>query len=152
MKQLTGEWVAKAEADLGSAQREYRARSAPNFDLACFLAQQCIEKYLKARLQEADIAFGKTHNLALLLNQAATVEPTWSSWSAVLHPLSAYATEFRYPGRSATKDDARAAIDHARTFRATVRGALGIPVPPTRRSVRKKGGRSGASKKRTKRK
>jgi HEPN domain-containing protein len=60
MKPLTEEWIAKAEGDFVSAQREYRARKSSNFDSACFHAQQCIEKYLKARLQEADIPVEKT--------------------------------------------------------------------------------------------
>jgi len=62
MKPITLEWVAKAEGDWDSAQREYRARQRPNYDAACFHAQQCAEKYLKARLEEAGIAFSRTHN------------------------------------------------------------------------------------------
>ena len=50
MKVTTREWIEKAEADYVSAGREYRARNRPNFDAACFFAQQCIEKYLKGRL------------------------------------------------------------------------------------------------------
>lgn len=48
MKPLTQEWVNKAEADFSSAQRELRARKNPNYDAACFHAQQCVEKYIKA--------------------------------------------------------------------------------------------------------
>jgi len=50
MKQLTLEWVKKAEGDYVTAQRELRARKSPNYDASCFHAQQCAEKYLKARL------------------------------------------------------------------------------------------------------
>jgi hypothetical protein len=32
MKPAAREWIAKAEADFLSAQREYRARNRPNFD------------------------------------------------------------------------------------------------------------------------
>ena len=67
MKPITLEWIAKAEGDWNSAQREYRARQRPNYDAACFHAQQCAEKYLKARLEEAVIAFGRTHDLISLL-------------------------------------------------------------------------------------
>lgn len=48
MNSLTAEWIEKAEADFHSAQREYRARKHPNYDAACFHAQQSIEKYMKA--------------------------------------------------------------------------------------------------------
>ena len=51
------EWLDKAEADFVSAGREYRARKQPNYDAACFFAQQCLEKYLKARLTDAATRF-----------------------------------------------------------------------------------------------
>jgi HEPN domain-containing protein len=57
MKPLTREWVEKAEKDWGSLNREIRVRKNPNYDAACFFAQQCVEKYLKARLVEAGIYF-----------------------------------------------------------------------------------------------
>lgn len=50
---LTREWVGKAEGDFASAGRELRARKLPNYDSACFHAQQCAEKLLKAALQQA---------------------------------------------------------------------------------------------------
>ena len=42
MNLLVAEWVAKAEGDFTSAQRGLRARKAPNYDSACFHAQQCV--------------------------------------------------------------------------------------------------------------
>ncbi len=53
MKQSTVEWIDKAEADFFTAQMASRARKHPDYDAACFYAQQCAEKYLKARLEEA---------------------------------------------------------------------------------------------------
>ncbi|MEO5886542.1 MAG: HEPN domain-containing protein [Anaerolineales bacterium] len=79
MKQLMREWVEKAEQDWGSLHREIRARKNPNYDAACFFAQQCVEKYIKARLVEADIYFKKLHDLAYLLGLVTPVEPLWSS-------------------------------------------------------------------------
>ena len=49
MKTVTKEWVQKAEGDWNSLGREIRARKNPNDDAACFHAQQCVAKYLKAR-------------------------------------------------------------------------------------------------------
>ncbi len=43
MKPLTREWVNKAEGDYATAGRELRARKSPNYDAACFHAQQCAE-------------------------------------------------------------------------------------------------------------
>jgi HEPN domain-containing protein len=57
MNDLVREWVEKAEGDFHSAERELRARKAPNYDAACFHPQQCAEKYLKAFLVHRRISF-----------------------------------------------------------------------------------------------
>jgi HEPN domain-containing protein len=75
MKPLTSEWVEKAEKHWNSLHREIRARKTPNYDAACFFAHQCVEKYLKARLVEADIYFKKYHDLTYLLELVKPVEP-----------------------------------------------------------------------------
>ncbi len=75
MTPLTVEWIAKAEGDLHSCLRETRARRYPNYPRACFHAQQCAEKYPKARLQEAGVAVPKTHNLEELLKRLLPIEP-----------------------------------------------------------------------------
>ena len=74
MKALTLEWIEKAEGDFHSCLREVRARRHPNSDSACFHAQQCVEKYLKARLQKTGLAFPKTHDLLNLLKRVLAVE------------------------------------------------------------------------------
>lgn len=121
MNATTREWLQKAEADLVSAQREYRARMSPNHDAACFFAQQCIEKYLKARLVEAGIAFPKTHDLQLLLDLVSPAEPMWESFRGALGDLTSYATSFRYPGASASREMARVAVRHAVVIRDQIR-------------------------------
>lgn len=87
MKPLTCEWVEKAEGDFATASRELRARKSPNYDAACFHAQQCTEKYLKARLQEADIVFARTHNLSALLDMLLPVEPLWETLRPYLQAI-----------------------------------------------------------------
>ena len=126
MKQLTREWVAKAEGDLHSCLRETRARKNPNYDSACFHAQQCVEKYLKARLQEAGAPVPKTHNLEDLLNRLLACEPQWTTLKPTLINLSSYAAAFRYPGLSASKGDAQRALAACRSVRRTVRRSLGL--------------------------
>lgn len=68
MNELVREWIEKAEGDYHTALREFRARKFPNFDAAGFHAQQCVEKYLKAILQQNNIRFEKVHDLLALLN------------------------------------------------------------------------------------
>ena len=90
MKPLTSEWVAKAEGDFATMLREVRVRKAPNYDAVCFHAQQCVEKYLKARLQEADCPFGRTHNLSALLDLLLPIEPSWEVLSPYLRTLTVF--------------------------------------------------------------
>lgn len=127
MKPITHEWVEKAEGDLATAMRELRARLRPNYDAACFHAQQCAEKYLKACLQEHEIRFEKTHNLGLLLDLLHQVLPEWEELRASLHEMSAYAVAFRYPGESAEREDARRAVRLCREVRRRARLHLGLP-------------------------
>ena len=84
MLPLTAEWVTKVEGDFATALRELRARKDPNYDSACFHARQCVEKYLKARLQEEAIVFPRTHSLALLLDLLIPIEPSWEILRAEL--------------------------------------------------------------------
>ncbi len=126
MKPLTLEWVEKAEGDFASAKRELRARKSPNFDAACFHSQQCIEKYLKARLQEADIPFGKMHDLSALLDLLLPLEPFWDTFRPQLRVLTAYAVEFRYPGQSADEDMARQAVSMCKSIRKVIRKSMGF--------------------------
>ena len=126
MKPITLEWIAKAEGDFHSCTREIRARKRPNYDSACFHAQQCVEKYLKARLQEASLPFPKTHDLEEVLRRVLPVEPQWSAFKPAVAALNGYAIIFRYPGPSATKKIARAALKHCLHVRAIVRHSLGL--------------------------
>ena len=126
MKPMTAEWVAKAEADFATAQRESRVRNNPNYDGICFHYQQCAEKYLKARLCEAEIPFGKIHDLVTLLEQVLKVEPNWEIFREDLAYLSDFAVAFRYPGESSDKKSAIEAGRLCSFFRKTARSSLGL--------------------------
>ena len=97
MKPSTVEWIEKAEVDWEVAQRSYRARKVVLHDAACFHCQQCIEKYLKAKLNEAGITFTKTHNLEDLLKLLLPIEPGWLILQPQMAALNPYAVLFRYP-------------------------------------------------------
>ena len=126
MKPTTAEWVAKAEDDYAVMERESRVVVHPSYDAVCFHAQQCAEKYLKARLCEADVAFGKTHDLVALLEQTLDQEPGWEGFREGLAYLSDFAVSFRYPGESADRDSALEAQDRCRAFRKAARPAMGL--------------------------
>jgi HEPN domain-containing protein len=126
MKLLAREWIEKAESDWGSLQREIRARKNPNYDAACFFAQQCVEKYLKARLVEANIYFKKVHDLSYLLRLSAEIEPLWAAYEQEFRLLTDYSVEFRYPGASADRELAQTAFKVCKSFREIARQSLGI--------------------------
>lgn len=128
MKPTTLEWIDKAEGDFVTAQVSYRTRKRPNHDAVCFHAQQCAEKYLKARLEEAGLAIPRTHNLFALLTLILPLEPAWSVLAADLNVLSTFAVAYRYPGVSATKVDAKDALNRCRKVRRTIRAAFSLPV------------------------
>ncbi len=124
MNVLVEEWTAKADGDCTTALREYRARNAPNYDAACFHAQQCIEKYLKAALQKHGIPFRKTHDLEILLRACTEIFPLWISMQNDMELLTQYAVLFRYPGESADKAEAKQAIDAMKRCRQEIMAVL----------------------------
>jgi len=128
MKPIAAEWVAKAEGDFAIMERECCVKENPNYDGICFHAQQCAEKYLKARLCEADITFSKIHDLVALLEQALVVEAVWESFREDLAYLSDFAVTFRYPGESADAESALDSQRRCRLFRSAARKALGLEI------------------------
>jgi HEPN domain-containing protein len=92
-----------------------------------FHCQQCVEKYLKGRLEEAGLNTPKTHDLVVLLQLLLPAEPLWSSFAPTLRRLNDYAVKFRYPGHITTRADARQALKACRSIRADVRLSLGLP-------------------------
>ncbi len=126
MKSGTREWVEKAEGDFATAGRELRARRQPNYAAACFHAQQCVEKYLKARLVEAKIRFTKTHDLEQLFDMILPREPLWDAYRPMLIDLKSFAVDFRYPGESATRELAKIAVKNCKAIRQSIRNSLGL--------------------------
>jgi HEPN domain-containing protein len=118
MKPTTREWVRKAENDFKVAGQILRRRKDVVPDAACFFCQQCVEKFLKARLLEAGIAFPRTHDLLQLLNACLQVEPLWAAYAKAVDAMSDYAVDFRYPRPSATLREARVALKHCRSLSA----------------------------------
>ncbi len=109
MKKLTMEWIKKAEGDYLVAKREFKA-THPVYEAVCFHAQQCIEKYMKAILQENNIEFEKTHDLGSLLEQCRNFVPELDKFEVDLLEITSFAVEVRYPGMKVTKDEAEKAI------------------------------------------
>ena len=126
MKLETTEWIDKAEGDWTVAQREMRA-SNPVWNVVSFLAQQCAEKYLKAFLEEHNIAFGKTHDLVVLLNSSGALLPELNSQRQSLAQLSIFGIATRYPGAQADRQAEEDSMKTADSVRTVVRAKLQLP-------------------------
>src|SRR5687767_2669082 len=104
MTPLAAEWIEKAEEDWQTL--EWLLQSPRAFPSAVgFHAQQCVEKYLKARLHEVRIAFPKTHDLESLAELLRTTDPWLMTFMDQLAFLSRFAVEVRYPGIVPTQDE-----------------------------------------------
>ena len=91
-------------------------------DPICYHAQQCVEKYLKARLVLEGKVFRKTHNLAELV--ALLPQPLRPHLSLEEERiLTSHATVFRYPGdhETSSMSEARAAVRTAQRVRGQIR-------------------------------
>ena len=126
MKLLTREWAEKAENDFKVATQILRRRKEIVPDAACFFCQQCVEKYLKARLVESDIPFPRSHDLLQLLKLCTQIEPLWSAYASMVDAMTDFAVDFRYPGQSATLRQAKLALKHCCSLRTEVRRSLGL--------------------------
>jgi HEPN domain-containing protein len=127
MTPLTEEWVQKAEGDWQVAEREFNAPQSPNYDAVCFHCQQCAEKYLKARLNEAAMGSPRAHNLLFLLDLILPIEPDWERLRDALRRLDQASVQFRYPGAFATGEIAREMLRDCRSVRAALRASLSLP-------------------------
>jgi HEPN domain-containing protein len=126
MLPMTREWVAKAESDYDGACEALRSRKTSRCDRICFFSQQCVEKYFKARLTEAGIAFPRTHELTILLRLCLHLEPRWATFDQALAAMTQFGVLVRYPGTWATLSDARHGIRTCRRFRLKARQSLGL--------------------------
>jgi HEPN domain-containing protein len=123
---LSGSRRPKKTEDYRTAEREIRVRKAPSYDVICFHAQQCAEKYLKAVLVQSQIPFRPIHDLEVLLGLVIPVGPDLDAIRDRFLILNDYAVEFRYPGESATKEEAQVAVGAMRITRALIRPKLGL--------------------------
>jgi HEPN domain-containing protein len=125
MKPETAERIDKAEGDWKAAQREMRAPD-PVWNVVCFLAEQCAERYLKGFLEEHNIAFQKIHDLVVLLNASPGFLPALEPLKPQLAHLSTFGIAARYPGVQADRHAAESAMRTGEEVRTAVRLSLGL--------------------------
>ena len=109
MKVITKEWIKKAEEDYRVATREFKAKPIACYAV-CFHSQQCIEKYMKAVLQENKTFFAKIHDLEILLKTCKKFIPVLEKYREELIWLTTFSVEVRYPGFNVEKEDAKKSV------------------------------------------
>ncbi len=120
MKKTTKEWIKKAEGDYLVIKHEINSNK-PVYDAICFHAQQSIEKYLKALINEYEIVIPKIHDLNTLLNICKPFFPEIEKYKEEISNLSTFAITFRYPGEDASKLEAKYSIDTLKKIRRLMR-------------------------------
>ena len=118
-------WIKKAESDLQIAEHTLTLKEDCPFDIACFHAQQCAEKYLKALLVLRSVDFPKTHDLRVLMQRIPADINLRLRIEEVIS-LNRYTIEARYPGdwEPFNRKEAEKAVAIARKVRKAVNAYL----------------------------
>ena len=132
MKRTTREWVRKAESDYQLVVRITRG-SEPFHDHACFYCRQSAEMYLTALLEEQGLAVPRVHSLDDLLGLLSPHHPSLQGLRRGLIFLTDFTIEILYPGDSASKRQAAAALRWAGRVRDECRMLLGLASSGPRR-------------------
>ena len=125
MNPLTLEKIQKAEDDWAMLTLALQS-PRPLRDPICFHAQQCVEKYLKAWLQEANLRVPRTHNLNVLLHLIVPAHPEWRAWRTDFAKFKPHAVDARYE-TFMTEADAEHAVRICTEVRTAIRAVLQLP-------------------------
>src|SRR5215211_7116129 len=132
MKADTESWVRYAESDYLQVLNNISQRFVP--EGVCYHAQQCVEKYLKAMVEEAGRPIPKTHDLGMLLGETKDQLPELVALSEVIIQLSNLLVVSRYPTAGVVGGDlveeAEMAEATMRTVRRIVREHFGLSEDP----------------------
>lgn len=107
-------WLQLARSDLALGRV---ALDTPDvlLEAACFHAQQCVEKALKALLVQRGVLFPRTHVLETLLDLLKEAKLELPLEVDESFTLTQYAVQTRYPGdwEPVSNDEARSALETA---------------------------------------
>ncbi len=122
MNPETDAWIASAEVDYRLAIRAVQDPAIP--EGVCFHAQQCLEKYLKALLEQAREPVPRTHDLGTLHELATHLPPDLSAYESDLKAMGPFAVAVRYPGGETLWGDLVEEAELAARTMETVRGLI----------------------------
>ncbi len=112
MKKMTEAWLDAAQDDLSAANQLLLIPELTN--LVAFHSQQCIEKVLKAILEEMDIPIVKTHDILRLYNMIGGKFVIQETEHMIL--LNELYVDSRYPGDLGLLPAGKPTGDEAKLF------------------------------------
>ena len=113
MKELTIAWLDAAFLDVKSAQRLLEDDFFT--PVVCFHSQQCVEKALKAILEEVGAGVPKIHNV-LKLYELASAHTQIEFDLERLQEINDIYIDARYPGEFGLLPNGKPTLDNANTF------------------------------------
>ncbi len=119
------DWIRKAEMDLAAARRLAEG-DEPLPDQMGFFCQQTAEKYLKAFLIASEQVPPRTHDVDVLVEMCAVVDPTFAQLQPVVEGLTEFAVIFRYPEEWSDETAAMQSLSKAEQVRVWVRQKLDL--------------------------
>lgn len=134
LKGVLSRWRLKADNDLKTAEFGLSAPE-PTTDTICFHCQQAVEKYLKLFLISHGNEPAFTHNISVLVETCAVIDPDFAGL-ADCDFLTAYAVTLRYPDDFYIPaiEEAHVALTAAQRVRSFVLGRMpGFQVPASKK-------------------
>ncbi len=95
-------------------------------DQVGFFCQQAAEKYLKAFLIALEQVPPRTHDVDVLVELCAAVDPALGQLQPVVEGLTEFAVIFRYPEEWSDEASADRSMNQAEQVRRLVRQKLGL--------------------------
>ena len=123
--EIVRDWLRHARSDLQLGKAALHTQDVLPED-ACFHAQQCAEKGLKALLFQLDISFPRTHAIEVLLDLLKENGLNIPEGVDEAFELSEYAVQTRYPGEweAVTQAEAQGTLERAALVLAWVEGQI----------------------------
>lgn len=113
MKDITDEWLKAAKDDLDTIEELINKDHLTN--IVAFHAQQCVEKSIKAMMEEYEIPFSKIHSLETLIGKL-TNKIDFDIENDIVLKLDKLYLDARYPGDIGLLPDGKPGVEEAKSF------------------------------------
>ena len=98
------EWLQIAYEDYDIAKHLYETKRPKPLEIICYHCQQSVEKSLKGYLCAKNLDIPKTHEVSMLCQRCAELEPAFEQFMDACEEIEHYATGTRYPNRIEIED------------------------------------------------